>query len=194
VLIAAQVSQGGKLKRSELHPVNVAARRPQGDGMSTNHVRPIEPLDGVLVANAARARLFVRDAQNRAMREVVSFVHPRTRMKASTLGHDRPGQAIKGAARTAYEPHTDPHHKELTEFARELMQRLEEEALQRRFPRVAILASNPFLGELKAHIGATTGRLLVAAVPLDLTEYLGAELERRVAQALADASPPPAAG
>ena len=160
---------------------------------TTRQVRPIEPLEGVLVANAARARLFVRDPENRAMREVASFVHPRARMKASTLGHDRPGQAIKGAARTAYEPHTDPHQKELAEFARELMQRLEEEALQRRFPRVAILASKPFLGELKAHMGPTTGRLLAAAVALDLTEYVNGNLERRVAQALADASPPPAA-
>ena len=161
--------------------------------MTIQSMRKVQPLEAVLVANASRARLFERDADNGAMRETASFVHPQSRMKGAELGRDRPGQAFKGAARTAYEPHTDPHHKELAEFARELMQRVEEEALQRRFPRVAILASNPFLGELKAHMGPTTGRLLAAAVALDLTEYVNGNLERRVAQALADASPPPAA-
>ena len=95
-------------------------------------------------------RRLMRGTANRAMREVASFVHPRARMKASTLGHDRPGQALKGAARTAYEPHTDPHQKELAEFARELMQRLEEEALQRRFPRVAIQA-RPTRSPMRRH-------------------------------------------
>ena len=37
-------------------------------------VRPIEPLEWVVVANAARARLFERDAENQAMRELASFM------------------------------------------------------------------------------------------------------------------------
>ena len=130
------------------------------------------------------------------MRELASFVHPRTRLKGAALAHDRPGQAFKGEARTAYEPHTDPHQKEHTEFARELAQRLEEEAIERRYPRVAVFASSPFLGEIKAHLGATTQRLLQAAVALDLTAFDDSELEHRVADALdaARASTPLAAG
>jgi len=163
---------------------------------TTTRIRPIRPLEGVLVANAGRARLFERDPENKAMRELASFVHPRTRLKGAALGHDRPGQAFKGEARTSYEPHTDLHQKEHAEFARELAQRLGEEAIDRRYPHVAIFASSPFLGELKAHLGAGTQRLLTAAVPLDLTAFDDSELEHRVAQALetAAASTPLAAG
>jgi hypothetical protein len=42
---------------------------------------------------------------------------------------------------------------------------------------------------LKVHLGPATLRLLQAAVALDLTAYEGAELERRVAQALPAAVP-----
>jgi len=153
--------------------------------MSTmKKIRPVAPLDGVLVANAARARLFERDPENKAMREVASFVHPQTRLKGQALGHDRPGKASKGVASTAFPPHTDPHQKEHAEFARELAHRLEELALEHRYPRLAIFASSPFLGELNAQLGAATRKLLQASVVLDLTAFDDGELEHRVEQAL----------
>jgi len=159
-------------------------------------IRRIEPLEWVVVANAARARFFERDPENKAMRELASFVHPRTRLKGLALDRDRPGRAQKGStASTAFPPHTDPHQKEHADFARELAHRLEEAALAHRYPRVAILASNPFLGELKAQLGAATQQLVQGTVPLDLTAYERAELEHRVAQALeaSEASAPLAA-
>ncbi len=164
--------------------------------MSTlKKIRPIEPLDWVVVANASRARIFERDPENKAMRELYSFVHPQSRQKGQELDRDRPGRAHKGVASTAFPPHTDPHQKEHAEFAHQLTQSLEEAALAHRYPRLAILASSPFLGELKAQLGAATQRLLQAAVALDLTPHVGAELEHRVAQALqaAEASAPTAA-
>ena len=166
--------------------------------MSTlKKIRPTEPLDWVVVANAARARFFERDPENNAMRELSSFVHPQSRQKGQALAHDRPGKAQKGStASTAFPPHTDLHQKEHAEFAHELAHSLEEAALAHSYPRLAILASNPFLGELKAQLGAATQRLLQATVALDLTPHEGAELEHRVAQALqaAGVSAPTPAG
>jgi protein required for attachment to host cells len=164
--------------------------------MTFKPIRPVQPLEAVLVANASRARLFERDAENGAMRETASFVHPQSRMKGSVLSRDRPGQVFKGEARTAYEPPTGPHQKESTEFARELAQRLEVLAHTRRYPRIAVLASNPFLGELNKEIGTATRKLLQAAVALDLSSFDGAELEHRVAEALQEtgAAMPMAAG
>lgn len=156
---------------------------------TTQSIRRLAPLEAVLVANAARARLFERDPENGALREIASFVHPQARLKGAALGRDRPGQAFKGEARTAYEPHTDLHQKEQALFARELAQRLETEAVERRFPRVAVFASNPFLGELKAHLGGTTQHVLQAAVALDLTSFDGGELEHRVTEALSTSAP-----
>jgi len=164
--------------------------------MSTmKKIRPVAPLDGVLVANAARARLFERDPENKAMREVASFVHPQSRLKGQALEHDRPGRAQKGStASTAFPPHTDPHQKEHAEFARDLAQRLDELALAHRYPRLAIFASSPFLGELNAQLGAATRKLLQASVVLDLTAFDDGELEHRVDQALRATTTSEAAG
>ena len=147
-------------------------------------IRPLPPLEIVLAANASRARLFERDPDNNAMRETASFVHPQSRLKGQSLGRDRPGQAYKGEARTAFEPHTDPHQKEHVEFARELAQRLEVLGLARRYASLLVFASNPFLGELMAQFGDATHRLLHASLALDLTAFDDGELEYRVSKAL----------
>jgi protein required for attachment to host cells len=142
------------------------------------------PLHWVLVANAARARCFERDDENNALRELAAFVHPQSRLKGQALGADRGGLVHKGVASTQFTPRTDLHEKEHTQFARELASYLEEAALAHRFPGLALIASNPFLGELHSRLGESTTRLLTKSVALDLTGYRHGELERRVTQAL----------
>lgn len=151
---------------------------------NTSNIKPTHTLGWVLVANSSRARSFVRDADNNAMRELCSFVHPESREKGMALGTDRGGKVHKGVASTQFAPHTDVHDKAHAEFARELAQYLEEAALAHRYPSLAILASKAFLGDLRAALGPATQHLLRASVPLDLTTAQGADLEQRVAQAL----------
>ncbi|HAL37980.1 MAG TPA: hypothetical protein DCP03_07625 [Polaromonas sp.] len=50
---------------------------------------------------------------------------------------------------------------------------------------MAIFASSPFLGELKAELGAATVCLLSTTHDLDLTSFGLTELEQRVERALA---------
>ncbi len=146
------------------------------------------PLGWVLIANAARARSFVRDAENGAMREICSFVHPASRLKGVALQDDRGGQVRKSAASTQFAPHTDPHDKAHAEFGNELAGYLEEAALAHRYPELALFASKAFLGELRTRLGPATQQLLSKSVPLDLTAYQSAELEQRVTRALQDAT------
>lgn len=145
---------------------------------------PRLPLPWVVVANAARARIFERDAENNAMREIASRVHAASRLKGAELATDRPGRARKGVASTAFEPHTLPREREQTRFAHELASELEQAALAHRLPGWALLASNPFLGELRSALGPAARRLLNISVALDLTALQGGELEHRVEEAL----------
>jgi protein required for attachment to host cells len=138
----------------------------------------------VLIANSARARLFERDAENGAMRELAAFVQPSVRARGSTLASDRPGQAMKGAARTQFEPHTDPHEREQRQFAHELAARLEEGAREHRMGALVLIASDPFLGMLRAELGHGARTLPGQHVPRDLTALQGAELEHRVTDVL----------
>lgn len=142
-------------------------------------------LDWVLIANAARARCFVRDPDNGAMREECSFVHEASRQKGAALAHDRGGKVHKGVASTQFAPHTDPHEKEHAAFARELAIFLEEAALAERYPGLSLIASATFLGEVRSMLGPAARKRLRHGVALDLTTCQDADLEHRVTQALA---------
>lgn len=146
------------------------------------------PLDWIVVANAARARIFERDGENQALREIADHVHEESRLKASALGTDRAGQVRKSAASTAFSPNPDPRLREHQRFAHALANLLEEAALAHRMPGLVLLASNPFLGALQAELGDAARRLLKRSVPVDLTTFQHAELEQRVTQAVGSPS------
>lgn len=147
-------------------------------------LKPRPPLPWVVVANAARARVFERDDDNQALLEIADCVHTASRRSGTELGRDRPGQARKSEAATAFAPHTAPREREHQRFARELAQLLESAALAQRMPSFVLLASSPFLGELKAHLGDAARRLLTGSSAVDLTLYQHAELEQRVTRVL----------
>ena len=136
----------------------------------------------VVVANSARARCFERDPANGALREICRFVHPASRQKGSELSGDRDGKARKGQSSTSFVPHTDHHEREHHAFAAELAHHLEAECLAHHVDHLAVLASPPFLGELRAELGPATQRVLAASVALDLTTCQGRDLEQRVTQ------------
>jgi protein required for attachment to host cells len=146
----------------------------------------------VVLANAARARVFDREGENRRLVEILDLVHPQSREKAADLSTDREGHAQKahgdrGHAGTAFEPRTDFHRKEMAIFAAEIARHLELSVVQGHCTDVAILASDPFLGECKKHLGAGTQRVLSAALPRDLTALLEPELTERVTRILREA-------
>jgi protein required for attachment to host cells len=142
----------------------------------------------VVVANAARARLCEFDPRDGSLTELADFTHPAGRQKGSDLATDRPGHAAKGqtGSRTSFEPHTEVHHKERATFAHELAQHLELAVVEGRCPALALIASNPFLGELKARLGPGATRAIAATSPTDLTHCTMAELAQRVGALLQD--------
>lgn len=145
---------------------------------------PDPRLHWVLLANASRARLFVRDHDNGALRELSDFVHPDSRLKSAALGRDRAGQGAKGAARAHFEPPTSPKEREQQHFAEQLAQHLEEAAGAGQLAGWALIASDPFLGRLRAALGAGAAARLTCHVDRDLTAFQGQELEQRVTACL----------
>ncbi|MFZ5486250.1 host attachment protein [Extensimonas perlucida] len=141
--------------------------------------------DRILIANATYARYLERETSG-TLRVLETFEHPESRSKVSEIVSDKMGREAsdRGYGGTAYQPPTDPKRKEHLHFAHELADYLEQEAGAGRFQELAIFASNPFLGELKAALGDAARRRLSSTHDLDLTSYGLAELEQRVKQAL----------
>lgn len=142
--------------------------------------------DWILIANASRARLLQQERHERVS-ELRSFEHPQGRSKISDLADDRAGheRSDRGYGGTAYQPRMDAKQKEHQRFARELSEYLEQQAQRGNFRSLEVFASSPFLGELKAELGAATGRLLARTHDLDLTAVGKAELGKRLAQEMA---------
>jgi protein required for attachment to host cells len=146
---------------------------PQGDVMKP---------EWILIANATRARLLQRE-HGSPLVVVQSFEHPQGRAKTSELADDRAGQgktdhSFGGAS---YPPRIAAKYKEHLRFARELAEYLEHQAQQGNFHSLALFASSPFLGEVKALLGKATTRLLTATHDLDLTSVGLVELDQRIA-------------
>ena len=143
----------------------------------------------IVLANAARARILEREPERGRLDELTDLVHPQSREKGMDLNSDREGHAQKahgdpGHAGTAFQPHTDPRQKEHAVFALEVSRYLEAAVTQGRCPGLVLIASDPFLGELKKHLGHAAARVVSATIPHDLTSFSGSDLVRRVTEAM----------
>lgn len=141
--------------------------------------------DWILIANASHARLLRRESGGH-MVLLETFEHPESRSKISELADDRMGHENSDSSfgGSAYQPRMDAKRKEHVRFARQQADHLERQAQSGSFRSLAIFASSPFLGELKAELGDATARLLSSIHDLDLTSFRLTELEQRVEHAL----------
>jgi protein required for attachment to host cells len=144
----------------------------------------------VMVANAARARCFERRDGDGVLKELADYVHPQSRQKGIDLGTDRGGHVEQGARAgggggTQLDARTDVREKEHDSFARQVAKAINDAVAAGRCHALVLMASNPFLGELKSHLSPRADRLLQAAIPSDLTSFEGRELQRRIDRALA---------
>jgi protein required for attachment to host cells len=135
----------------------------------------------IVVANAARARVLEeadppprgRPAPHAApFVHVADLVHPASRRKGVDLADDRPGRVVgvgHGLGSGSYVPRTDPRQREHEHFALELARLLDHGVADGRCAGLVLLASNPFLGELKAHLGEQATKVVLRTMAVDWT-------------------------
>lgn len=139
----------------------------------------------ILIANASRAFCFERDSSARGLKLLAEFEDPKGRSKGIDLATDRAGyESTRGGPGSAFEPRTDSKTKEHEEFARRLANYLNDGIAAHRCDLLAIVASNPFLGEVKSHLDHQSTKSLANAVAKDLTSFEGEDLMRRIDQTL----------
>lgn len=135
----------------------------------------------ILVADAARARLFSYNRQDRELTETHDLVHPRSRLRERELDSDRPGRhAGGGGSRHGVDPAESSVHHEVEIFARELGALLEKERRDGHFDRLVLVAPPQFLGELRAQlsegcaylVGRSVAKELVTAAEKEILVYL----------------------
>jgi protein required for attachment to host cells len=136
----------------------------------------------ILVANAGHARLWERRSMTEPLVELANWANPAVRMKASAterapLGHSEYG-------RTGLAPHTELQQRHRNDFAQTLARHLRQAALGERMKALALVVSNPFLGELSRHLDASVQKTVCATHALDWTALKPQELAQRLRQDL----------
>jgi protein required for attachment to host cells len=136
----------------------------------------------LLVANAARARI-LEEAEPGSYVHVADLVHPQSRQKGSELASDRQGH-VKGSGPgpggTAYGPRTDPRERERDQFAQQVAKQLSDGVAAGQCAGMILVASNPFLGDVKSHLSAQAHKALLRTVPSDLTAVADGDLAQRL--------------
>lgn len=143
----------------------------------------------ILVANAARARVLERRAEDNALLELADFVCPPKNLIIDAVGGDLTGAAGKGHGRTGhagtqFEPHIEVKDKARALFARQLADYLNQGVTEQACQALVLIASSPMLGDLKPFLSSAAASVLEHTVASDLTRYQHAELKERVERAL----------
>jgi protein required for attachment to host cells len=146
----------------------------------------------LVVANAARARVLEEADRPGAYVHVADLVHPQSRQRGTEIeagrGGDRPGHAERsghGRGSASYLPRADPRAREHDRFAREVAAVLDDGVAAGRCAGLVLVASDPFRGQLKAHLGREATKALLRTVAHDYTMLTDDELARRLAAASA---------
>lgn len=140
----------------------------------------------LVVANASRARVLEEAGGDPGIyMHRADLVHPQSRQKGVDLGRDRSGHVEgsgHGLGSTSYEPHTAVRERERDRFALEVAAMLNQGIAGGQCAGLVLVASNPFLGHVKAHLSDQARLLILRTVPSDYTSFADDEIARRLAQ------------
>lgn len=121
----------------------------------------------IVVADAARARIFTRDALTLIEQE--NLVHAEGRLHEGDLVTDSSGaETTSSAARTADDGTASRHEKEM--FAKQVVKRLYTARIENSLEKLILVAPPKFLGLLRDKLDAPTQKLLIHTLPKDLSK------------------------
>jgi protein required for attachment to host cells len=140
----------------------------------------------VVVASAARARMFEALGRREPLHEVKDMVNPEDRLQQQDFQTDRPGRAFDslGGHRHAMGSAVDPKEQAAIRFAKEVVDELEAARHAKRFEALCVVASPHFLGLLRERMSDPLGRSVKGDLTKDLTREDVASVKSHVAHLL----------
>ena len=124
----------------------------------------------ILVAHRGGARLLANSGPGKGLQLVETIPHPDGRLKDGDINADRPGRAfdIVGAGRHSMSKEQSQTERIAEQFARMLVERLQQGRNENRYSALVLAAEPRFLGALRAALDAPTAALVTATLDKDL--------------------------
>ncbi|MGE5153637.1 MAG: host attachment protein [Bdellovibrio bacteriovorus] len=140
----------------------------------------------VVVASAARARIFEVSGRREPLLEIKDLVNPEDRLQSQALKSDKPGRAFDhmGGQRHAMGTAVDPKEQVAIRFAKQVAQQLDADRHHGRFDDLCVVAPPHFLGLLRGHMGQGLTRTVKGEVTNDLTQQDVRSVREHVAHLL----------
>lgn len=144
----------------------------------------------VLVADAARARLFHVEQPTMTLAPALGRELIGANLQSREIASDRPGRTFDraGEGRHAKEPPTDPARHAKGQFAHEIAGLLDDERKQGSFDRLIIAAAPQFLGDLRNSMSKQLRDMVAAEIPKDLSKLRPDELQEHLSEVVAEQS------
>lgn len=136
----------------------------------------------VVVASAARARVFDRAGINGPLTEKADLVNPQERLLRQDIESDRPGRATdrQGGQRHGMASKSDPKEEGAKRFANEVVAWLEAKRRDKSFDALYLVSSPHFLGHLRECMGRDLASTVKAERAKDLTHETAASLQEHL--------------
>ncbi len=140
----------------------------------------------VVVADAARARIFTADTTLEEFEMVETLHHPDSRKKESELVSDTHAPHARRGARSGPAQHGSHHEHELEVFAKEVAQHLEGAHAAGTYGSLVLVSPARFLGVLRQELPKGAASAVEATLSKDYSRMPSEQIRVQVAAALAD--------
>jgi len=136
----------------------------------------------VVVADAARARLFGRKKKFSDLEEIEVLTHPESRLRRQDLVSDRAGTVheARDFGESAAEQQTDPKDREAIRFARQVCARLEHLSSKNKPDEIALIAEPRFLGLLRQHLSKDVRKHVTVEISANMTRESSETIARKL--------------
>ena len=140
----------------------------------------------VLIADGARARLFVVEEGTADLKRALGQEFIGTNLPSREIASDRPGRSFDsaGSGRHAMEPPTDPHRHAERVFAQEVAAVLENALRRNELHNLVVVAPPKALGDLRGEFSDALRKRVTAELNKDLTKVVIHDLSSHLAEIL----------
>ena len=152
--------------------------------MAHKYEHRVPPNTWIVVCDRTRARIFNSIwPHEQPWNEVGDLVHPEARQHERDTISDGPGTfAGASGARHAGDQKTDFRHRTAEEFARQVVDHLEQHRLRDNFGEVVVIAPAVFLGVLRETYAAPLARMVRREIDKEYVHLTSDELQERLSE------------
>lgn len=134
----------------------------------------------IVVADAARARIFDRAARDSALQQIHVLTHPESEAHPGDLRTGGKGEIIEssGAATRQSDPHVTTMEKQAEDFAREVAESLRKSRAAGKYDALVLVAEPRFLGRLRANLDSATTRVVEREIDKNWAQHEPRQIDR----------------